>query len=788
MQNSTKLFRQHPRIFFLSLFSLGTILGIYFFLNHIIFTKALRKSENQFNQNQYLQTRIAAQGIKEVLKGIERSVTILSSYSLVEFLEGKRSASSLENLFGIQLQEHNYLRAYAFFPAPGTSRLFQKSGSSAGDRSLDLAREWSITYWKDDSSSSSEKGPFFLPPYLQKEEQYLGILHAVRTGGVFRGILLAVLDLHRLSLDYITPLRSGEYGAGFLLSGKGDVLYDHEVDIIGKNIFDGLHRAFPELLKLDERLVTEPSGKAEYTFFLARGKKETRKLIAWHEVNVGNLHLVVALSAPDMEIEVALRETRLFQFLSTTFLLLFVGGCVFFFSRWNASQDIRENEERLKLALQGNQDGLWDYNPLTGHSFYSLRWKEMLGYTEKEIPHRFEEWFSRIHPEDRERTLEDFQKHLKEETPSYENEHRLLCKNGTYKWIHTRGMVLERTSQGTPKRMLGTHTDIDSRKRNESELHRFSLAVEQSPSAILITDMEGTILYVNKSFERITGYSRQEVLGKNPRILKSGKQDPQMYRELWQTIREGREWRGEMVNRCKNGSEIWVRISISPVIDETGTITSYVGIQEDITDLKNKEKDLEILATTDELTGLHNRRRFMNYAKEEQKRCKRYGHSMGLVMFDIDHFKNINDTYGHDAGDLVLQKLALLARENLRETDIVGRLGGEEFGILLIETNMPSAFMVIERLRKTLENSTFTINEKLLNITASFGIAFCSKEFPAETVDSLLKEADQAMYHAKENGRNKVAFFRREAKRAEIINAMSEESQSGFRNNVSPEV
>ena len=788
MQNSTRLFRQHPRIFFLSLLSLGTILGIYFFLNHIIFTKALRKSEKQFNQNQYLRTRIAAQGIKEVLKGIERSVTILSSYSLVEFLEGKRSASSLENLFEIQLQEHRYLRAYAFFPAPGTSHLFQKSGSSAGDRSLDLAREWSVTYWKDDSLFS-ENASFFLPPYLQKEEQYLGILHAVRTDGVFRGILLAVLDLHRLSLDYITPLRSGEHGAGFLLSGKGDVLYYHEVDIIGQNVFDSLYTAFPELLKLDKRLLTEPSGKVEHTFFLARGsKKGTRRLIAWHEVDVGNLHLVVALSAPDMEVEAALRETRFFQFFSTTFLLLFVGGCVFFFSRWNASQDIRENEERLKLALQGNQDGLWDYNPLTGHSFYSLRWKEMLGYTEEEIPHRFEEWFSRIHPEDREKTLENFQKHLKGETLSYENEHRLLCKNGTYKWIHTRGMVLERTSQGIPKRMLGTHTDIDSRKRNEVELHRFSLAVEQSPSAILITDMEGSILYVNKSFERITGYSRQEVRGENPRILKSEKQDPQMYRELWQTIRKGLEWRGEMVNRCKNDSEIWVRISISPVIDETGTITSYVGIQEDITDLKKKEKELEILATTDELTGLHNRRRFMNYAKEEQKRCKRYGHSMGLAMFDIDHFKKINDTYGHDAGDLVLQKLALLTRENLRETDIVGRLGGEEFGILLIETDVSNAFIVIERLRQTIENTPFIINEKPLNITVSFGIAFCSREFPAETVDTLQKEADQAMYHAKENGRNKVAFFRREAKRAEIFNGMTGKFQNGFTNNVSRDV
>ena len=731
----------------------------YFSMNHIAFTRAYRKSEEQFNQNQYLQTRIAAQGIEEVLEGIERSVTILANYSLVEFLEGRRPASSLENLFQIQMREHRYLLTYAFFPQPGTPLLAQKSDSPAGDHAFKLAQEWNTLYW--------EKAF-----YLKETEQYLGVLHPLHVAGVSQGILLVVLDLHQIALDYVAPLRSGEHGAGYLLSAAGDVLYDHESEIIGRNVFDGLHEAYPKLLEVDERLLREPSGKGEYTFTVARGGKESRKLIAWHSAQTSHFHLVVALSAPDREIEVALRETRLFQFLSTTFLLLFVGGCILFFSRWNATQGILESEERLKLALQGNQDGLWDYNPLTGYSFYSSRWKEMLGYQEEEIPHRFEEWVRRIHPEDREKTLEDFRKHLDGETPTYENEHRVLCKNGEYKWIHTRGMVLERNAKGIPRRILGTHTDIDSRKRNEAELRRFSLAVEQSPSGILMTDMQGTILYVNASFERITGYSREEALGKNPRILKSGQQDPETYQKLWEAIKKEGEWRGELINRRKDGSEIWVRTSISSVTDSSGIVTSYLGIQEDITDLKNKEKELEILATTDELTGLCNRRRFMEKAREELKRCKRYGHPMGFVMFDIDHFKKVNDTYGHDAGDKVLRELASLVKGNLRETDVAGRLGGEEFGILLVETAASEAIQTIERLRQILEKTPLCLKqEKPLHITASFGISVCSETSSAKDVNSLLKEADQAMYHAKEKGRNKVAFFHRERNQAEIANS-----------------
>lgn len=749
---------------------LASILVAYTSINSRIFQRAEKKSEDQFNQNQYLQASLATQGLREVLEGVERGMVILGTYSLVDFLEGKRTPLSMENLFGIQLRANQHLVSYAFFTHPGGPSLSQSNPSPEGAKGMKLTQSWISQHWEE-ARSLPEGALLFLPPHLNPQEQFLGVLYPVHVKEEFQGILLGVLNLCKLSLDYVAPLRSGEYGAGFLLSGTGDVLYDHETEIVGRNIFDGLHEAFPELMELDARLMEEASGKGEYSFSRTRSESaaKVRKLVAWDSLRIWNLRLVVALSAPDTEIDAFLRETKLFQIFSSTFLVLFMGGGLFLLFRWNANRGIRENEERLKLALQGNQDGLWDYNPIDGTCFYAPRWKEMLGYKNDEISNHFGEWAQRIHPEDREETLKNLEEHLEGLTPNYENEHRLLCKDGGYKWVHARGMVLERTSQGKAKRVLGTNTDIDLRKKIESEFRKFSLAVEQSPSVIMITDMEGNILYVNASFERITGYSREETLGENPRILKSGHQSPEVYRNLWETITKGLEWRGEMINRCKDGSEIWMRISISPVAEESGKITSYVSVQEDITEIKNNETRLEFLATTDELTRIYNRRRFMECAREEHKRSQRYKHSMGLVMFDIDHFKTINDTYGHDGGDEVLRRMASLVKEYLRETDIVGRLGGEEFGIVLLETDVTGAIQFVERLRQHLAETLFNINGKEIHVTASFGISMCTEKSPAASVDALLKEADQAMYHAKEMGRNRVALFKRGENQAKIL-------------------
>jgi PAS domain S-box-containing protein len=185
-------------------------------------------------------------------------------------------------------------------------------------------------------------------------------------------------------------------------------------------------------------------------------------------------------------------------------------------------------------------------------------------------------------------------------------------------------------------------------------VRKLSRAVEQSPAAIVITNPNGEIEYVNPKFTQTTCYTLAEAVGKNPRILKSGHTTQQEYQQLWDTISSGGEWRGVFQNRKKNGDLYWESATIAPIWDQNGAITHFLAVKEDITERKRLEKQLQLQATTDELTGIYNRRHFMEAATQELKRAIRFKHPLAVAMIDLDHFKQINDTYGHAAGDQAL--------------------------------------------------------------------------------------------------------------------------------------
>jgi len=200
----------------------------------------------------------------------------------------------------------------------------------------------------------------------------------------------------------------------------------------------------------------------------------------------------------------------------------------------------------------------------------------------------------------------------------------------------------------------------------------------------------------------------------------------------------------------QNGSLVWIRDTIVPYYDENGILIKYDGLIEDITERKQLENKLERLATIDELTQVYNRTKFQEVIKSELERAKRYNHPLSMLMFDIDHFKAINDTYGHSVGDYVLQTLAQIAKENLREIDYLVRWGGEEFIIIAPETDLGRAKALAERIRTAIENYRF---DQAGKITISFGVT----EFKeSDTEDTFIRRADDAMYKAKEKGRNRV--------------------------------
>lgn len=298
------------------------------------------------------------------------------------------------------------------------------------------------------------------------------------------------------------------------------------------------------------------------------------------------------------------------------------------------------------------------------------------------------------------------------------------------------------------------------RKQAEERLQKLSHAVEQSSSSIVITDAEGIIEYVNPRFAQVTGYSIEEVRGMTPRILKSGEHDPGVYKSLWDDITSGKEWRGELCNKKKNGELYWEYASVAPVKDHDGKITHFVAVKEDITRRRQFESQLVFLANHDPLTNLINRRCFHEKLEDHLEYAKRYNKHGALLFLDLDNFKFINDTLGHSEGDKLLVKLSVFLQKRLRDTDLLGRLGGDEFAIYLPNVDVHQATSVAAQLLKQTQDEVIMVSELYKNVTLSIGVAL----FPdhGDAIAALLAAADLAMYQAKEKGKNCFCVYQEE--------------------------
>jgi len=249
-------------------------------------------------------------------------------------------------------------------------------------------------------------------------------------------------------------------------------------------------------------------------------------------------------------------------------------------------KDLENSEERLKLALEGTKDGLWDWDIPSGNVYFSPRFETMLGYAPGELVPHVSSWEKMVHPDDIEEVMEELKRHLIGEVNSYQTEHRVINKQGKPIWILDRGKVVKCGEDGTPIRAVGIHTDITSRKAMEQERKNLIQAIEQSPVSIMLTDPNGCLEYVNPHFESLTGYAMKDVVGMNPKFLQSGYHDEAFYEKMWQSILETGKWNGEIYNRKKNGEKFWELVTISSMRDNRGTITNFLGIKEDITERK----------------------------------------------------------------------------------------------------------------------------------------------------------------------------------------------------------
>jgi diguanylate cyclase (GGDEF)-like protein/PAS domain S-box-containing protein len=286
---------------------------------------------------------------------------------------------------------------------------------------------------------------------------------------------------------------------------------------------------------------------------------------------------------------------------------------------------------------------------------------------------------------------------------------------------------------------------------------KLSMSVEQATDWVVIADREGNIEYVNKAVEKITGYKKEELIGKNPKVFKSGNHDEKFYKELWDTILSGRPFPAIIENKKKDGELFYLNQTITPLRDEKGNITHFVSTGKDITQQKLMEKKLNYLAYYDVLTGLPSRNIFVDRLTQVLARVNFHKRFIAVLAIDIDRFKSINDTFGLDTGDNVLKEVGGILSNSIRKGDTVARLGGDDFGIILNDVaQSKDIVLVVEKIMKNI-SQPITVNGKEIVLTLSMGISVYPDD--GKDVHELMRDADLALSKAKQQGRKNFQFY-----------------------------
>lgn len=315
--------------------------------------------------------------------------------------------------------------------------------------------------------------------------------------------------------------------------------------------------------------------------------------------------------------------------------------------------------------------------------------------------------------------------------------------------------------------------DLSEIRQQQLQLRMLSSAVEQSASMVVITDQDAVIEYVNSKACEISQYTKKELLGQNARIFRTEQLDMEVLTDLWAQVNTGHDWQGELQLRKKNSECIWMLVSISPVTNERGQISHFVIVCEDVSLLKEARSRMEELAYVDSLTGLANRLLFRDRLEQVLKSLPRSNSMAALLYLDLDEFKRINDSMGHDVGDALLMKVAENLRQCVRHQDTVARMGGDEFVILLTDIDgMSGASSVARKIMETMAQPLQLLKKEIL-ITPSIGITLAPTD--SLNADILLKNADMAMYKAKSSGRNNYQFFTEEMN-AQIVDHLTIEN------------
>jgi len=413
----------------------------------------------------------------------------------------------------------------------------------------------------------------------------------------------------------------------------------------------------------------------------------------------------------------------------------------------------RESERRFRIIFEQGTDSIVLVDAVTGAlAEFNDKAVETLGYTRGEFQSLKVADFAFVESE--EDTKIHKEKVLKGESATYET--KLRTKNGRVLDVLESSRALE--IQGRDF-ILYLYHDITERKRAEESRRLAASVFESAAEGITVTDADRNILTVNPAFTEITGYTEKEIVGKNPRVLSSGKHDAAFYKEMWDTINNKGRWSGEIWERRKNGEIFPEWLTVTSIKDDKGNVIRYTGLFNDITKQKLNEEDMYYRAHYDQLTGLANRLLFSERLSQAMKHSKRNKKSLALMFIDLDRFKNVNDTFGHSLGDYLLKEAGRRFQACVKEDDSVARSGGDEFLILLPNIKGKEGAELVAKDIVEQSSLPFHLKGHDAFVSASIGITM----FPDDgnDVSTMLKNSDMAMYQAKDAGRNTYKFFNR---------------------------
>ena len=424
---------------------------------------------------------------------------------------------------------------------------------------------------------------------------------------------------------------------------------------------------------------------------------------------------------------------------------------------------IRHLEEvayNLKQAQKLAKIGHWELDLTRDTLYWSDETYRIFGLEPQSILPTYDKFLEYVHPDDHHKVNQAYTQSVANQQP-YQIVHRVVTAQHQLKHVEER---CEHVLDDDKKviKSIGTVHDITEKVEKDKQIQLVSKVFDYSTDAILITDEKNQIIAVNQAFTRLTGYSFEEARGQNPKLLSSGWGDQAFYQQMWQEVEQNGIWQGEVRDRRKDGRLYMVKQSIIAIQDEQGNVTNYIGISHDITDAKHQEQKIKKLAYYDFLTQLPNRTLFKEEAENLIKSSHYQAVNFALLFLDLDNFKWVNDTLGHRTGDEVLMHVAKSLQAQMPEGALIGRLGGDEFLILLPFNETMEVSQAAEALIADIQ-SPIRIHQQVINMGWSIGISV----FPnnAQNYDELLKNADMAMYAAKNRGKNNYQYFNDEMNR-----------------------